>query len=90
MLLIPREQPIASSTATTTTTTTTTSSSSNTTFTYNNNCNCTVPADLCGPEPWRLNRKNNRVSTIRILRRSLVPNSEKRSGLRELHKWELQ
>jgi hypothetical protein len=51
MLLIPREQPIASSIAAATTITT-----SNTTFTYNSNCNCTVPADLCGPDPWRLIR----------------------------------
>jgi len=52
MLLIPREQPIASSTAATTTTITI----SNTTFTYNSNSNCTVPAGLCGPDPWRLIR----------------------------------
>ena len=38
------------------TTTTTTTTTSNTAFTYNSNCNCTVPADLCGPEPWRLIR----------------------------------
>jgi hypothetical protein len=30
------------------------------------------------------------VSAIRILRRAFEPNGEKRSGLRELHKRELQ